>query len=70
MGQFGQNFFHLCHDIALISERHLVPDLRMNDIARPAEVRDDRDGARRESLKDHACTEVANRWKHHHIRRS
>src|SRR5437868_6419424 len=39
----------------------------MYDIARPAKVCDHRDGAGRESFKDHACTKIPNRWKYHHI---
>ena len=42
----------------------------MNDISGPAEVRDHRYSARRESFKHHARTEVSNGWKHQHIRRS
>ena len=68
--EIGQNLFHLRNDIALIGKGHLVSDFWMNDISGPAEVRDHRYGASCESFKDHACTEVANRWKHHYIRGS
>ena len=68
--EFRQNLFHLRHDVALIRKRHLVPHLWMNDISGPAEVRDHRYGATGESFENHACTVVANGWKHKHIRRS
>ena len=68
--EFVQNLFHLRHEVAFIRKRHLVSYLWMNDISGPAEVRDHRDGASRESFKDYARAEVANRWKHQHIRGS
>jgi hypothetical protein len=42
----------------------------MNDISGAAEVRDDRYGAGRKSLKDYTSAEIANRWKHQHVRGS
>src|SRR5436309_9322376 len=69
MGQIRQNLFHLSHDIILSRKGHLVPDLWMNDISGPAEVRDHRYGARCESFKDYACTVVTKGWKHKDISR-
>jgi hypothetical protein len=68
--EFGQDCFHLRHDVVLIGKRHFVPYLWVNDIPRPTEVRDHWDGASCESFKDYARAEVANRWKDHHIRGS
>jgi hypothetical protein len=39
----------------------------MHDIARPSEVRNDRNGATRQRLKDHACAKVANGRKYQRI---
>src|SRR5207245_102467 len=56
------------YKVALIRKRHLVPHLWINDISGPTEVRDHRYGAPGESFENDACAEVANRWKHQHIR--
>src|SRR6266550_8974649 len=65
--EIRQNLFHLRHDINLIRKRHLVPYLWMNDISRPAEVRDNGYGASGERFENYACTVVANGWKQHHV---
>jgi hypothetical protein len=61
--ELGQHPFHVRNEIVLIRERHLVSDLGMNNIAGPAEVGDNRDGATGESFENYARTVVAKRWK-------
>src|SRR6266550_6296383 len=65
--EIRQDLFYLRHHIALSRESHLVPYLWMNDISRPAEVRDNGYGASGERFENYACAVVANGWKQHHV---
>jgi hypothetical protein len=67
---FRQNLFHLRHYVVFVSQRHFEANFRINNVPRPAEVRDNGYGASGERFENYACTVVANRWKHEYISRS
>ena len=65
--ELRQNFFDLQHHVVFVSQRHFKANFPMNNIPRPAEVRDYRDGTHCQGLEDHAASKVANRWKNQHV---
>ncbi len=68
LGKFRENLLHAFYEVGFICKRHLVAHFWIDDVAGSAEVRNHRYGSSCERFKDHACTEVANRRKHHDIR--
>jgi hypothetical protein len=53
--------------VALVGERHLVSNLRRDDVTWPAEVRHDRDRSQRESLEDDGSAKLAQRREDHDV---
>ena len=54
MHELVQDLFHLRYHVAFICEGYLKPNFRTNNVTRPAEVRDDRNGADCQSFKNYA----------------